>query len=136
MQPVRADHAIELAPAAIRELHLGVLLGLRDRLDGVAENELDVAERVLQDLAEVAANDLDITADTMAEVIAAHAIDDVAILIDEHGALHIGVGGDNRVMNAQRPEHLQRCAAHVDLVSAYNKGRSPLHNGRLKTVAP
>src|SRR5262249_25493315 len=103
---------------------------LRDSLNGIAKQQLDLAEMILQDLTQCAANDLDISADAVSKVIPAHPIDDIAFFIDEYGTLHIGMRSNYRVMNPHLPEDLQRRPAHVDLIAAKQQGRRPLHDGQ------
>jgi hypothetical protein len=71
-----------------------------------------------QDLTQCAANDLDVSANAMPGVISAHPIDDIARFIDEHGALHVGMRRNNRVMNPHLPENLEGRPAHVNLIAA------------------
>jgi hypothetical protein len=71
----------------------------------------------------------------MPKVIPAHSIDDIAFLVDQDGALHIGMCGNHGVMNPHQAEHLQCRAAHIDLVTPNHQGRRPLHDGRFVPVA-
>jgi hypothetical protein len=106
MKTVSADHAIELAHAILCELNLCAVRGLGDPLNGIAKKQLHISEMIPQDLTQCAANDLDVSANAMPEVISAHPIDDIARFIDEHGALHVGMRRNNRVMNPHLPENL------------------------------
>src|SRR5262245_49240935 len=91
---------------------------------------------ISQDLTQCATNDLEISANAMPEVIAAHSINDTALFIDEEGPLHIGMRRNNRVMHPHLPENLQRRPAHIDLVAADQQRGRPLHDGRTMAVAP
>lgn len=83
MKPVSADHAIELAHTILGELNLGAVCRLGDSLNGIAKQKLDIPDMIFQDLTQCAANDLDITADTMPKAIPTHPINDMAFFIDE-----------------------------------------------------
>jgi hypothetical protein len=136
MKTVSADHAIELAHAIFRELNPRAVRGLGDPLNGIAKKQLHIPEMIPQDLTQCAANDLDVSANAMPEVIPAHPLDDMARLIDEYGALHVGMRRNHRVMNPHLPENLERRPAHVNLIAANQQGRRPLHDGRTVPVAP
>jgi hypothetical protein len=91
---------------------------------------------VLKDLTQCAANDLDISANTMPKVIPAHSINNIAFFIDKYSALHVGARCNNVVMNLHLPENLQRGPAHIDLIASDQQGWRSLYNGRPKPVAP
>src|SRR5262249_41376530 len=106
MKTVSADHAVERARAILGELNLGAVRGLGDPLNAIAKKQLHIPELIPQDLTQGAANDLDVSAHAMPEVIPAHPLDDIARFIDEHGALHVGMRRNNRVLNPHLPENL------------------------------
>src|SRR5262249_48455753 len=87
-----------------------------------------------QDLAQGAANDLEISANAMPKLIAAHALEDLAFFVDELGALHIGTRRNNRVMNPHLLDNLQRRPAHIDLIAANQQVRRSFHDSRIKSV--
>jgi hypothetical protein len=79
---------------------------LGDLLNGIAEEKLDIPEMILQNLAQCAANDLDISANAMPKIIPAHPIDDIALLVNEYRPLHIGMRRNNRIVNPHLPENV------------------------------
>jgi ATP dependent DNA ligase-like protein len=106
------------------------------RLNGIAKKHLEIPKMIPQDLTQCAANDLDIFSPAMPKVIPAHPIDNIALFIDEYGSLHIGMRRNNGVMNPHLPENLQSRPAHIDLITANQQRRRPLHDGRAKPIAP
>jgi hypothetical protein len=72
---------------------------------------------VHQDLTQSPANDLQILADAMSELIPAHSIDDFPLSIDEQCALHVGACCKDGIMDAHSPQNLQGRPAYVDLVA-------------------
>jgi hypothetical protein len=89
---------------------------------------------ISQDLAQRAANDLEISSNTMPKLISPHALDDRALFVDRLGALHIGTCRNNRVMNSHLLDNVQRRPAHIDLIAANQQVRCPFHDSRSKPV--
>jgi hypothetical protein len=135
VQAVGADHEIEGARVAVAERDLDALTGLGDRGDDVAEDHVDAGRPRHQDLAQRAADDLEVLAHPMAEVVAGHPVDDIALAVDEQGALHLRARGHDGVMRPGPAQDVERRPAHVDLVPAGHERRGALDDGRGEPVA-
>src|SRR5262249_9500489 len=120
MESVSADHQIKFTYAILCELNLYAVRRLPDSLNGVAKKQLDIAEMIPQNLTQCAAKDLEISADAMPKVVPTHSLDNIAFLVHEYGALHIGMSRNSGVMNAHLLENLQSRPAHVDLIAAHH----------------
>ena len=62
----------------------------------------------------------------MAKFIAGHPVDDVALAVDEKGALHLGTRRDDGIVRSHPAQDVERRPAHVDLVAARHKRRGAL----------
>ena len=89
MKTVRADHDVDVANITAGQGDPDPILGLVDRRHRLAVERLDVRAGRLEDPAEGAAHDLQVVATPVAEVVAGHPADLVAVTVDEDGALHV-----------------------------------------------
>lgn len=71
----------------------------------------------------------------MAKFVAGHAVDDLALAVDEQGALHLRARRHDGVMRPSPAQNVERRPAHVDLVPAGHKRCGALDDGRGEPVA-
>src|SRR5262249_20917025 len=136
VKPIGADDEVERAWLAASERDLDAVGKLSHRFDSIPEDHLDARCLRHQDSTQGAAHDLEVVADSVAEVIAAHSTDDVAVPVDEECGLHLRACRNDLVMDSRAPENLEGAPAHVDLVTPHHQGVGSLDNGRHEPVAP
>ena len=71
----------------------------------------------------------------MAKFIAGHPVDDVALAVDEKGALHLGTRRDDGIVRSHPAQDVERRPAHVDLVAAGHKKWGALDDGWSEPIA-
>src|SRR5258708_24222305 len=137
MQPIGADHDVELACAGTleRDHHAVVVLGhLGNR---VCEQVLNaVAASLVKDLDQVAPQNLDLRDHParVAKEVGWHPRHVPTGFVDERHATHPGVRGPDLVEQPHPSGRLTPGAADVDRLSAGTRRRSPLHHCDTETV--
>jgi hypothetical protein len=130
MKPIGTDDQIKGLSVIVPERDLRAVTGLGDVLDDITEDDVDVPCLLHQDLAQVAAHDLEVPAAPVSELVAAHLADDVAVAIDQLGATHLRTRLDDRVMRIHPVRDVERRPAHVDLVPTCPQRRRSIDDGR------
>jgi hypothetical protein len=72
---------------------------LSDRFDSISEEHLDARALGHQNSSQGAAHDLEIVADSVAELITAHSADDVSVPVDKERGLDLRAGRNDLVMD-------------------------------------
>nr|WP_238165304.1 hypothetical protein [Kribbella sp. VKM Ac-2527] len=133
VQSVGADHQVEPARPTAFENHLYAVFVLLERRDRVVEEVLHVGpRRGVQDLDEVTAEELELTA----ERLGCCRGDGPAGLVDVDHAAHAGGACPGGGEQAHPVEHRQGRAAEVDRVTAGPGRRGSFDDGRGEAEPP